>query len=76
MLNKVYMLNKQVSKYVVMASFSSKIRLVSLVLTDYGFVLPCMHFVHLALLDHSMPTTFSRVLCPDKMNMVRPIALW
>ena len=55
-LNKVYMLNKQVFKYVVMVFFS-RVKyvhnIVSLVLTDYGFVLPCMHFVHLAFLDHS-----------------------
>ena len=29
--------------------------ILSLVLTGYGFVLLCMHFLHLALLDHSMP---------------------
>ena len=52
--NKVYVLNKQVSKYMVMVFFSSKINVVSLVLTDNGFVLPCVYFVHLALLDHSM----------------------
>ena len=27
--------------------------ILSLVLTGYGFVLPCVHFLHLALLDHS-----------------------
>ena len=37
MLNKVYVLNKQVSKYMVMAIFLSK----TLVLTGYGFVLSC-----------------------------------
>ena len=47
-LNKVYALNKQVSKYIVMAFFSSKLSIVSLVRTGYGFVLPCVHFVHLA----------------------------
>ena len=52
---KKYVLNKQVSKYVVMAFFSNNISIVSLVLTGYGFVLPCVYFVHLALLDHSMP---------------------
>ena len=36
-LNKVYALNKQVSKYGVMVFFSSNI----LILTDYGFVLSC-----------------------------------
>ena len=45
-LNKVYVLNKQVSKDVVMAFFSSKINIVSLVLTNNGFVLPCVHFFH------------------------------
>ena len=47
---KKYALNKVrhlINKCMVMALFSSKIRIVSLVLTDYGFVLPCMHFVHL-----------------------------
>ena len=53
-LYKVYTLNKQVSKYVFMMFFSSKINIVSLVHTGGGFVLPCMYFVHLALLDHSM----------------------
>ena len=33
-----------------MALFSRKISIVSLVLTDYGFVLPYVHFVHLAFL--------------------------
>ena len=53
----MFALNKQVYKYTVLA-FSNKISMVSLVLyvlnTGYGFVLPCMHFVHLALLDYSM----------------------
>ena len=53
--NKVYALNKQVSMYVVMESFLSKISILPLVLTSYGFMLPCMHFLHLALLNHSMP---------------------
>ena len=47
-----YTLNKQISKYWLMALFSSKISVVSLVLTGYGFVLPCMCFVHLALLEY------------------------
>ena len=51
-LNKVYVLNKQVSKCMIMAFFSSKISMVLLVLTGYGVVLACMH---LASLDHSMP---------------------
>ena len=54
-LNKVYVVNNHASKYVVKAFFSSKISIVSLVLTGYGFVLPCKNFVHLALLDHSIP---------------------
>ena len=54
-LNKVYELNKQFSKYMVMVFFLSKISIVSFVFTDNGFVLPCMHFVHLALLNHTMP---------------------
>ena len=54
-LNKVYVLNKQVSKYMVMAFFSSNTSIISFVLTGYGFMLPCMHFVHLALIDNSMP---------------------
>ena len=29
--------------------------ILSLVLTGYGFVLPCMHFLYLALLDQSTP---------------------
>ena len=40
----------------VMTFFPSKISsIVSLVLTGYGFVLPCVQFVHLGFLDHSMP---------------------
>ena len=61
---KVYALNKQVSKYVVIhgnSFFSSKIRIVSLVLTHYGFASLCMCFVHL-MLDHSTPDYISRVL--------------
>ena len=58
-LNKVYALNKQASKYMVMALFSSKMSIFLLVLTGYGFVLPYICFVHLALLDHSK---LSRVL--------------
>ena len=54
-LNKVYALNKQVSKYVVMPFFSNNTSILSFVLTDYIFMLPCMRFVHLALLDHSLP---------------------
>ena len=51
-LNKMYALNKQVSKYVVMP-FSNNASTFSFVLTGYGFMLPCMRFVHLALRDHS-----------------------
>ena len=41
------------SKYMVMEFFLSKIRKYSFTfaLTGYGFVLPYMYFVHLALLD-------------------------
>ena len=54
-LNKVYALNKKVSKYMVLPFFSNDTSIVSFVLTSYGFMLPCMHFVYLpvALLDHS-----------------------
>ena len=61
--NKVYAL-KQVSKYVVIhgnSFFSIKVRIVSLVLTHYGFASLCMCFVRL-LLDHSTPDYISRVL--------------
>ena len=54
-LNKVYALNKQVSKYVVMLFFPNNTSILSFVLTVYGFILPCMRFMHLALLDHSTP---------------------
>ena len=53
-LNKVYAL-KQVSKHAVMLFFSNNTSILSFVLTGYGFMLPCMRFVHLALLGHSMP---------------------
>ena len=43
---------KQVSKYGLIALYLSKISVVSLVLTGYGFVLPCMGFMHLTLLDY------------------------
>ena len=49
---KVYALNKQVSKYMVMAFFSSNTGIFSCIYTGY---LPCMCFVHLALLDYTMP---------------------
>ena len=52
---KKYALNKQVSKHMVMPFFSNNTSILSFVLTGYGFMLPCMSFVHLALLDHSMP---------------------
>ena len=42
-LKKVQELNKQVSKYVEMAFFSSKLTTVALVLTGYGFMLLRMH---------------------------------
>ena len=54
-LNKVYVLNKQISKYVVMLFFSNNTSILSFVLTGYGFGLPCMSSVHSALLDQSMP---------------------
>ena len=55
MLNKVYALDKQISKYVVM-QFSNNTSIVSFVLTGYEFMLPCMCFMHLAfMLDHSTP---------------------
>ena len=53
-LNKVYVLNKQVSKYMVMVFFSNNMRIVSLVLTGHGFVLPYMHFMYFALLGCSV----------------------
>ena len=52
---KKYVFNKQVSKYVVMPFFSNNTSILSFVLTDYGFMLPCVQFMHLALLDHSVP---------------------
>ena len=53
MLNKLYALNEQVSKYVLM-QFSSNTSIVSFVLTGYEFMLPCMCFVDLVfILDHS-----------------------
>ena len=52
-LNKMYALNKQVSKYVVIAFFLSTVSIISLVLTGFGFMLPCMYFVHLALVEYS-----------------------
>ena len=47
-LNKVYALNKQVSKYRVMVFFSSK----TLVLTGYGVVLSRKRVMHVALPDY------------------------
>ena len=52
-LNKVYVLNKQVSKYVVTPFFSNNTSILSFVLTGYGFMLPCMHFMHLAMPDYA-----------------------
>ena len=37
------------------------------VLTSYEFMLPCMWFMYLALLDHSMPDYVSRVLTIKSM---------
>ena len=45
----------QVYNDVVMALFSNNTNIVTFVLAGYGVMLPCMHFVHLALLDHSTP---------------------
>ena len=60
MLNKVYALNKQVSNYVVLLFFSNNTSIVTFVLTGYGFMLPVMRFVHLALLDYSKPADCAR----------------
>ena len=59
-LNKVYVLNRQVSKYMVMMFFSNNTSILTFVLTGYGFMLPYIHFMHLALLDHSTPVTQGR----------------
>ena len=45
-LNKVYVLNKQVSKYMVMP-FSNNTDILSFVFTGYGNMLPCVRFMHL-----------------------------
>ena len=47
-LNKMYALNRQVSKYRVIVFSSSK----TLVLTGYGFVLSCKGVVHVAVPDY------------------------
>ena len=52
-LNKVYAPKELVFKYVVMSFFSNNTSILSFVLTGYEFILPCMCFMHLALLDHS-----------------------
>ena len=54
-LNKVYALNRQVFNNVVLPFFSNNTGIVIFVLTGYGFMLPCICFVHSALLDHSIP---------------------
>ena len=54
-LDKVYVLNKQVSGYVILPFFSNNMSIVTFVLTGCGFMISCMNFIHLALLDHSMP---------------------
>ena len=64
---KKYVLNKQVSKYVVMPFFSNNTSILSFVLTGYGFMLPCMRFVHLALLDHSTPDCATRWIATYKV---------
>ena len=71
-LNKVYVLNKQVSKYMVIAFFSSKISIVSLALTGFRFVLPCVYFVHLVFLDHSMPD-YILPTNPASLVLARPL---
>ena len=43
--NKMYVLNKQVSNYVVLPFFSNNTTIVSFVLTGYGFMLPCWYVV-------------------------------
>ena len=48
MLNKVYALNKQVSKYGVMVFFSNK----TLILIGYGSVLSHKRHIHVALPNH------------------------
>ena len=58
-LNKVCALNNKVSNYVILL-FSNNTSIVTSVLTDYRFMLPCMYFVHLALLDHSTPMGCAR----------------
>ena len=52
----------KVFKYVILVLFSSKIRIHSLVPPGYRLALPCMYFVHLSLLDHSMPHYVSKTL--------------
>ena len=59
-LNKVYVLNKQISNYVVLSFFSNNTSIVTFVLTGYGFMLPCMRFMHLALVDYSTPVDCAR----------------
>ena len=54
----------------VMVFFSSKISIVSLVLIGYEFVLPCVHFVYLVLLDHSTSDCVSRVLMIETVVML------
>ena len=49
------LIRKQVSKYVVMTFFSNNASMLSFVLTGHGFMLPCICFVYLVLIDHSMP---------------------
>ena len=53
-LNKVYLLNKQVSKHGVMARLMVFFSSWTCVLAGYGFVLSCTRVMHLALLDHLM----------------------
>ena len=55
-LNNVYVLNKQVSKCVVMAFFSNNTSILSFVLTGYGLCYhACALCIQRSLLDHSTP---------------------
>ena len=56
----------------VMAFFTSKISIVSIVLTSYGFLLSCLYFVHLALLDYSTPHYLQQSLTSNKTEHSMP----
>ena len=54
MLNKLYAFIK--TGFQVRGTFfPNNTSILSFVITGYGFMLPCMRFMHLALLDHSTP---------------------